>query len=76
MTTFKTPKTLSDLQYQDHVLRTNLFAIEAVASEYFKKIMDDERDVTVRLLFTEDGHKVYEAYTDSGSIDYLYIIKS
>lgn len=76
MTTSKTPKTLSDLQYQDHVLRTTRFAIEAVASEYFKKIMDDERDVTVRLLFTEDGHKVYEAYTDSGSIDYLYIIKA
>lgn len=70
------PKTLESLQYEDHVLRTSSFAIEAVASEYFRKIMDDDRDVKCNHIFTEDGYKVFECYTDSGSVDYLYIIKS
>lgn len=49
--------------------------LEAEASRFFKEVFTDDRAVTTRLLFEEDGKKVYEAYTDSGSVDYLYIVK-
>lgn len=77
------PKTLLDLQYQDWVINveskhTVQTAAEHVLSELFP---DDDRTVKVNYLFTElDKHlgeevKVYEAYKDSGSVDYIYLIK-
>jgi len=75
MNTVTNPKNLSSLKYEEHVLETSSFAIEAKASEYFKVFMDDKRPVKCNHIFTEDGYKVFECYTDSGSTDYLYIIK-
>lgn len=32
----------------------------------------DVRNVKIELLTIEKNHKIYECYTDSGSIDYFY----
>lgn len=73
------PKTLLDLQYEEHVLRTNSFSVEGKAATYFNDIFEDTMDVKCNKIFEEqDGNRlytVYECYTDSGSNDYLYIIK-
>jgi hypothetical protein len=76
MATNSTPKQLTDLKSQDNVLHLKHGQmLEAEASRFFKEVFTDDRAVTTRLLFEEDGKKVYEAYTDSGSVDYLYIVK-
>jgi hypothetical protein len=74
--TTSTPTKLTDLRSQDNVihLKDGQETI-TVARRFFKEVFSDERDVTTRLLFEEDGKKVYEAYTDSGSVDYLYLVK-
>jgi hypothetical protein len=76
MNTNSTPAQLTDLKSQDNVLHLK-DSQETIteARRYFKEVLSDERDVFTRLLFQEDGKKVYEAYTDSGSVDYLYIVK-
>lgn len=71
------PRTISDLRYQDNVERINKgTSPEAVAEQWFKSVFDSNDPVYVRFLFEEDGEKVFEAYTDPGSVDYLYIIQS
>lgn len=76
MTTNSTPANLIDLKSQDNVLHLK-DSQEPIteARRFFKEVFEDERNVTTRLIFEEDGKKVYEAYTDSGSVDYLYIVK-
>jgi hypothetical protein len=69
------PKTLTDLALQDWVINlkktdTPQLAAEEVLNQLFP---DDNRPVIVRQLFTENDIRVYEAYKDSGSVDYLYI---
>jgi hypothetical protein len=76
MATISTPKQLTDLRSQNNVLHLKAGqTLETEARRYFKEVFDDERHVYTRSLFEEDGKKVYEAYTDSGSDDYLYIVK-
>ena len=75
-TSNSTPKQLTDLRSQDNVLHLKSGqTLETEARRYFKEVFDDERHVYTRALFEEDDKKVYEAYTDSGSTDYLYIVK-
>jgi hypothetical protein len=76
MNTTSTPKQLTDLKSQDNVLHLKPGQmLDAEANRFFKEVFSDERPVTTKLIFEEDGKKVYEAYTDSGSVDYLYIVK-
>jgi hypothetical protein len=71
-----TPKNLTDLKFQDNVLNAkNSEMVQAKANQFFADIFDNKAPVMVRILFTEDDKKVYECYQDSGSNDYLYIIK-
>lgn len=73
--TTSTPKQLTDLRYQDNVLHLKAGQyLDAEARRFFKEVMEDERPVFTRFLFSEDGKKVYEVYTDGGSVDYLYIV--
>lgn len=73
--TTSTPKCLSDLRYQDNVLTLKTGKmVDAEANRWFHELFDNQDHVTVRHLFTEDDQKVYEAYQDSGSVDYLYIV--
>lgn len=74
MATTTTPKTLADLKYQDWVIDLKpTDTPQAAAEEVLNQLFPDERPVTVRELFTEGEIRVYEAYKDSGSVDYLYI---
>lgn len=76
MATTTTPTQLTDLRSQNNVLHLKAGqTLETEARRYFKEVFGDERHVYTRPLFEEDGKKVYEAYTDSGSDDYLYIVK-
>jgi hypothetical protein len=76
MNTTSTPKQLTDLKSQDNVLHLKPGQmLDAEANRFFKEVFSDERPVTTKLIFEEDGKKVYEVYTDSGSVDYLYIVK-
>lgn len=77
MATNATPKTLASLKYQDNVIEVTPQETVDQAAEYFFRNLfsDDIRPVKVNLLFEEEGAKVYEAYKDSGSVDYLYLIK-
>jgi hypothetical protein len=68
------PKNLQQVQNQEWVIRVNNGMIEGRASLFFKDVFNDERHVFCRKLFTEDGYNVWECFTDSGSVDYLYII--
>jgi hypothetical protein len=73
--TTNTPKNLTDLRYQDNVLHLKVGQyLNTEARRFFKEVMEDERPVSTRFLFSEAGKKVYEAYTDGGSVDYLYIV--
>ena len=47
--------------------------IRQSAEKYFTEIMKDGRRVQIRPLCTDKGFNIYEAYTDSGSNDYLYL---
>lgn len=72
--TTTTPKTLADLKHQDWVIDLKKTDTpQQAAEEVLNQLFPDERPVAVRQLFTEDGVRVYEAYKDSGSVDYLYI---
>lgn len=74
MTTNSTPKTIADLKYQDWVIDLKpTDTPQAAADEVLNQLFPDDRPVTVRKLFTEDGIIVHEAYKDSGSNDYVYI---
>ncbi len=69
-----TPKTLSDLKYQDWVIDLNPTDSAQIAAEnILNQLLPDERPVYCRQLFVESDIRVYEAYKDSGSTDYLYI---
>lgn len=73
--TSTTPKNLIDLRYQDNVITLkNGEAPESSANRFFHELFDPTAAVKVNFLFTEEGKKVYEAYQDSGSVDYLYLI--
>lgn len=81
MSTTTTPKSLNDLKFQDWVIdvlpqHSPQDAAERVLNELFP---EDERPVQVNFLFSEmdgdDEVKVYEAYKDSGSVDYIYLKK-
>lgn len=71
-----TPRHLTDLRSQDNVLHLK-DGQETIteARRFFKEVFNDEGRVSTHLIFEEDGKKVYEAYTDSGSEDYLYLVK-
>lgn len=74
--TTSTPKTLADLRYQDNVIRIHTAKDPKDAAEdFFYSNFGTKEDIKVRNLFSEDGKKVYEAYVDAGSVDYLYIIQ-
>lgn len=76
MATTTTPTQLTDLRSQNNVIHLgNSQTVETESRRYFKEVFSDDRHVYTRLLFEEDVKKVYEAYTDSGSDDYLYIVK-
>lgn len=73
-----TPKTLTDLRFQDNVLNINATqTANTEAHRWFHEVFgyNGNATITVRKLFTEDQHTVYEAYADSGSVDYLYIVQ-
>lgn len=68
------PKKLSDIEYHYHVTVGHGFPIQTIAEKLFKEWFPENTDpVTVRLLFTEDGYRVWESYQDAGSVDYIYI---
>lgn len=71
-----TPKTLTDLAFRDNVIRTKPTLVDSTANRFFHELFNAAEPVYVRHIFTEDGQKVYEAFQDSGSDDYLYIIES
>lgn len=88
MTTNSTPKKLTDLRYQDNVI--HISANQDVATEarrWFYEMFESKDEPKVNKLFEEEDTEqyngkllgkrtVYEAYMDSGSVDYLYIVKS
>lgn len=72
-----TPKMLADLKYQDNVLNLPQGRVpETEANRWFHELFNNSAPVKVNRLFVEDNSVVYEAYQDSGSVDYLYIIIS
>lgn len=75
MNTTSTPKTLADLKSLDWVIDLKKTDTpKKAAEEIFEQLHPtDERPIFVRHLFTEGEIKVYEAYKDSGSDDYIYI---
>jgi len=74
MATSTTPRTLADLKFQDWVIDLKQFDTPRKAGEeVLNQLFPDDRPVYVRHLFTENDIKVYEAYKDSGSDDYIYI---
>ena len=76
MTTISTPKTLSDLRYQDNVVHVGANEIVDVkANRWFHELFDNSDYVHLNLLFREEGQQVWQAYQDAGSVDYLYLIK-
>jgi hypothetical protein len=69
-----TPKTLADLQSQDWVIDLKpTDKPQSAAEEVLNQLIPDDRPVKVNHIFTEGDVKVYEAYKDSGSDDYIYI---
>lgn len=75
MTTNSTPKTLTDLRFQEFVFTAKQGqAPETIARKFFKDLFDFEGEPKLNHLFTEDGKRVYESYIDAGSVDYIYII--
>jgi hypothetical protein len=75
-----TPKKLTDLKVQDWVIDVKgSISVEVEADRVFSELWpDDTRDTKVNFLFQEDDtdgntYKVYEAYKDSGSDDYIYL---
>jgi len=75
MTTTTTPRTLRELKYQNFVFTAKPGEKpEDIARRFFKEVFDFDGEPTVNPLFSEDDHKVYESYIDSGSVDYIYII--
>jgi hypothetical protein len=75
MATQLKPTTLTEVRYAEFVQHTNdLGKVDTMARRFFREFFDSSLSVTARLLFTEDGQRVYECYQDSGSEDYLYIV--
>jgi hypothetical protein len=80
-----TPKNLDDLKrFWPNVFEVDTASVgiqleaERVFNENFGEDFLPENKVSVRYLFTEDDSeggqvKVYEAYKDSGSEDYVYL---
>lgn len=84
LATMSAPKTIADLQYLKNVFAVDTaivgiqFEAERVFNESFGEDFLPEKKVSVRFLFSEndsegDQVKVYEAYKDSGSNDYVYL---
>ena len=75
MYTTSNPKSLTDLCSQDNVIIAKQGeAPETIANRFFNELFHPTSPVSINFLFEEDNKRVYEAYQDSGSIDYLYII--
>ena len=71
-----TPKKLNDLRYEDNVLHlTNNQTVDTEARRWFKEVLGSTLEPKINKLFTEDDKAVYESYVDSGSVDYLYLVK-
>lgn len=78
-----TPTSLADLKHFDNVFAvdTASVGIQSEATRVFNEQMGEDTlpgQVTTRFLFAEDDSegnqvKVYEAYKDSGSEDYIYL---
>lgn len=75
-----TPKQLSDLKHQDFVINVKpSISVHVEAERSFNELFgtDYKGDLKVNHLFTEEENgdyvKVYEAYKDSGSTDYVYL---
>lgn len=69
------PLNISDLKYQSNVITLKQGeAPETAANRFFHELFDPKSHVFTRLLFQEDGQKVYECYQDAGSSEYLYLI--
>lgn len=71
-----TPKSLQDLRYELNKLHLQAgIAVETAANRWFHELFQNNDPVFVRRLFVEDGKTVYESFQDSGSEEYLYLIK-
>lgn len=74
----KKPIKLEDILDQQNVISIGLpHTAKESAIKFFKDELNDNRPVSVKELFRStnpEGFIVYEAYTDSGSDDYLYMI--
>lgn len=79
-----TPKTIADLKDLKNVFPVDTASVgiqheaERVFNENFGEDFLPEKKVSVRYLFAENDSddnqvKVYEAYKDSGSNDYVYL---
>lgn len=78
-----TPKTLADLKHFSNVfpVDTASVGIQSEASRVFNENLGEDTlpgQVTARFLFAKNDSegnqvKVYEAYKDSGSVDYVYL---
>lgn len=78
-----TPKTLADLKHFQNVFAvdTASVGIQSEAARIFNENLGEDTlpgKVTTRFLFSENDNegnqvKVYEAYKDSGSEDYIYL---
>lgn len=74
--TTTSPKNLTDLRHQDNVITLKAGQmLESEANRFFHELFDPAAHVFTNFLFEEDGKRVYEAYQDSGSVDYLYLVK-
>jgi len=69
-------KTLEEARRQEFVVSLlHGEVVETFARKWFHCLFNNNDHVFVNKLFEEDEYAVYEAYQDSGSVDYLYIIK-
>lgn len=69
-----TPKKISDLAFETVFIVSSYHEMEAEARKFFNELYENEGDISINQLFSEDGDVVYEAYQDSGSVDYIYFI--
>lgn len=71
-----TPKNILDIRFQNNVIHVSPSQnVDTEANRFFHEIFGNKLPVSVNFLFEEDAKRVYEAYQDSGSDDYLYLVK-
>jgi|HubBroStandDraft_2_1064218.scaffolds.fasta_scaffold00002_47 hypothetical protein len=69
-------KNVTDAELQPNCLHLPVEAdIQAEANQWFWERGNNRDVVYMDKLFEDDSFSVWEAYQDSGSVDYLYIIQ-